>query len=74
MKKQLTIQELQKSVAAFLIVFGKCMPADMSMAMARDLHALADQISQGGEPTVGTTVKDFANALTETHATGQKNH
>ena len=61
--KQLTPEELQQAIGAFLIVLGKNMPPELSRKMAEDLRQLAEQITQGGEPNAGAVAKGFALAL-----------
>lgn len=63
----MTVEELNKALAAFLIAFGSALPPELARR-ARDLTSeLADSIDRGGEPTVARLARGFGNALAETH-------
>lgn len=74
MKKQIyTPSELNKAIASFLIVLGAHLPENLVKSMTSSLTELSEQISAGGEPSVGTLTKDFALALEQGSIAKKKN-
>lgn len=62
---ELTVQELQRAIGGMLIVLGSMVPPPVGRHMAEQLKAFADQCTRGGDSSVGTLCRGFAQALDE---------
>lgn len=63
----MTPEELNKALGAFFIAFGQTLPRDLALRIQARVSELADQIGNGGEPTVARLTKGFWDALAQTH-------
>lgn len=64
---ELSTEDLQKGIAAFLMCFGMSLPQAAKDQIRRDTYALAEEIAAGGEPTVARLAKGFADQLAGVH-------
>lgn len=65
----ITTDDLNKGIAAFLMCFGAGLPATLKASIRDRTYALADQIEHGGEATVARLARGFADALNIAHPT-----
>lgn len=64
---ELSTEDLQKGIAAFLMCFGQGLPDPLKQSIRDRTHQLAGQIERGGEPTVARIAKALADALVVPH-------
>lgn len=64
---ELSTEELQKGIGAFLMCFGKGLPDPLKQSIRKRTYALALKIETGGEPTVANLARGFADQLAGVH-------
>lgn len=66
MNDEYSSEDLRKGMGAFLMCFGQGLPAALKESIRQRAYRLAEEIEQGGEPSVATLTRDFADALVAT--------
>ena len=60
---KLTTEELQKSIASFLMILGRHIPASYAQNIQKEVQQLADEQIRYGHTNVGTATIALADAL-----------
>ncbi len=64
MNNEITLDEINRALGAFLLCFGAGLPAPLKQSISDRCYALAELIESGGEPNVAKLARGYADALT----------